>query len=83
MRNNLRYTNEGKLVYNCAGVGVVMDRRNNTQQFFRGHKEDIQCLAVNHTGTYAATGEVGAHPRLCVWDTTTMVQTFIAEAPMT
>lgn len=24
-RNNLRYTSDNKLVYHCAGVGVVMD----------------------------------------------------------
>jgi hypothetical protein len=29
VRNNLRYNNEGKLVYNCAGVGVVMDKAAN------------------------------------------------------
>ena len=29
-RNNLRYTANGKLAYNTAGVAVVMDTRNNT-----------------------------------------------------
>ena len=31
VRNNLRYTADGKLAYCCAGVGVIMDSRSNTQ----------------------------------------------------
>ena len=29
-RNNLRYSADGKLIYHCAGVGVVMDKAKNT-----------------------------------------------------
>jgi microtubule-associated protein-like 6 len=30
VRNNLRYTEEGKIVYHAAGAGVVLDQTNNT-----------------------------------------------------
>lgn len=30
VRNNLRYNVDGKLVYNCAGLGIVMDKKTNT-----------------------------------------------------
>lgn len=30
VRNNLRYTPDGKFVYICAGVGVIMDPGTNT-----------------------------------------------------
>jgi len=36
------------------------------------HKDDIHCLAIDPTGKYAATGEIGPKPLLCVWDVTTM-----------
>jgi hypothetical protein len=29
-RNNLRYTHEGKIVYHAAGVGVVLNQKENT-----------------------------------------------------
>lgn len=29
VRNNLHYNGEGKLTYNCAGVGVVLDQKTN------------------------------------------------------
>ena len=47
VRNNLRYNLDGKLVYNCAGVGVVMDKKANTQKHFMSHRDDIHCLAVD------------------------------------
>lgn len=65
-RNNLRFANDGKLVYHTAGVGIVMDTQTNTQKFFRDHKSDILCLAVNPAGTICVTGEAQSH--LCVWD---------------
>ena len=30
IRNNLRYTADGKLAYCCAGIGVIMDQKSNT-----------------------------------------------------
>ena len=49
-RNNLRYTQEGKIVYHAAGVGVVLNQRENTQTFMLEHDDDILCLATDPTG---------------------------------
>jgi hypothetical protein len=83
VRNNLRYNVDGKLIYNCAGVGVVMDKRSNTQQHFMSHSDDIHCCAVDPTGIMVATGEIGPHPRLCIWNSKTLEMVFTASAPMT
>lgn len=83
VRNNLRYNVDGKLIYNCAGVGVVMDKKTNTQKHFMSHSDDIHCMAIGPDGIFAATGEIGPHPRLCVWNTKTMEEVYIATAPMT
>ena len=74
VRNNLRYTKDGRLVYHAAGVGIVMDQRKNVQEHFIGHSDDIHCLALDHTGSLAATGEIGPKPLLAVWNCLTMKQ---------
>lgn len=82
-RNNLRYTADDKLVYHCAGVGVVMDKRLNTQKFFMDHRDDIHCLAIHPNGRICATGQIGPKPRLCVWDNQTMECLAMFTTPLT
>ncbi len=71
-RNNLRYTANNQIVYHAAGVGIVLDKEKNTQKFFLEHNDDVHCLAVDPTGKFAATGQIGPKPWLFVWDTATM-----------
>jgi hypothetical protein len=33
------------------------------------HDDDIICLATDERGKLCATGQVGAKPWICVWDT--------------
>lgn len=58
------------MVYHAAGVGVVFNQRENTQRFMMQHDDDILCMAVDPSGQYCATGQVGLTPWLVVWDTT-------------
>eukprot|EP01022_Parablepharisma_sp_SALTPOND_P033101 TRINITY_DN88194_c2_g1_i1.p1 TRINITY_DN88194_c2_g1~~TRINITY_DN88194_c2_g1_i1.p1 ORF type:complete len:765 (+),score=75.12 TRINITY_DN88194_c2_g1_i1:175-2295(+) len=83
-RQNLYFTNTGKVVYHVAALGVVLDPKTNTQQFFGGgtigsgvtmsanqHDDDIICLSISPDRKYVATGQVGAKPTLYIWDTET------------
>lgn len=81
-RNNVRYNFENKLVYHTAGVGVVMDQKLNIQKHFMGHRDDVHCIAIDPTGTLCATGEIGPTPRLCVWNSKTLEEVYLAFAPM-
>ena len=36
------------------------------------HNDDIHCLALDPSGKYCATGQIGPKPWLFVWDNTTM-----------
>lgn len=74
VRNNLRYTSDGRIVYHAAAVGVILDQATNTQQHFMSHRDDIHCLAINPTGSLCVTGEIGPKPRLCLWSCQTMEQ---------
>lgn len=57
-RNNLYFNNENHAVYCTAGVGVVHDLEQKTQQFFNEHKEDIVALAYDETNNIVATGQM-------------------------
>ena len=82
-RNNLRYTNSGKLAYCTAGIGVVMDTRQNTQKHFMDHSDDVHCLAMHPAGKICATGQIGPKPRICIWDNETMECKVLITAPLT
>lgn len=77
VRNNLRYTHDGQVVYHAAALGIVLDKDSNTQKFFNSHRDDIHCLAINPQGTLCVTGEIGPKPRLCLWSVETMEELFI------
>lgn len=47
------------------------------------HDDDILCLATDPTGQFCATGQVGRHPWICVWDTATMECLARYRAPLT
>eukprot|EP00941_MAST-03F_sp_MAST-3F-sp1_P000793 g793.t1 len=74
-RNNLRYTNNGRILYHTASVGVLLTKSGagNYQDFHIEHTDDIVSFAVwipeDHSRTIVATGEVGRRPKVIVWDT--------------
>lgn len=58
-RNNLKYGPNGQIIYHAAGVGIVLDPTNRTQQFFLEHNDDILCLDVFEN--LVATGQIGKY----------------------
>ena len=72
VRNNLRYSASGEVVYHTAAVGVVLDQDSNTQRHFLAHTDDIISFDISLDGTLAVTGEIGRNPLICVWNTETM-----------
>merc|ERR1719383_822377 len=86
-RGNMFYvsdekTQEGALVYHVAGVGVVLNCKERTQNFFTGHNDDITCIAVSahpDRPTLVATGQTDPKdygekdmPKIFIWDWVTM-----------
>ena len=61
----------GRWAYAVGAMGVVYDGANETQTFFRGHDDEIVSLATHPSGKWAATGQAGRAPCVCVWDTAT------------
>eukprot|EP00946_MAST-07B_sp_MAST-7B-sp1_P003868 g3868.t1 len=69
--NNTHATARGEIIYHKAAVVVVHDPVRDTQRHFTYHDDDITCLAVDPSGTVAASGQMGRNPRICVWDLAT------------
>ena len=72
VRNNLRYTASGEVVYHTAAVGIVLNPATNTQKFLMGHTDDITSFSYTPRGNLVCTGEVGRFPLLTVWNCDTM-----------
>ena len=68
VRSNIAWIDEDTIVYPAAGVGIVHNLKTNTQKFFRGHTDDIVCLAYHPARRLVATGEQGKYPGIYVWD---------------
>ena len=57
-RMNVKYSNDGKIVYHAAALGIVLDKESNTQTFFEGHDEDMVALAIHPNRNIVATGQM-------------------------
>jgi hypothetical protein len=56
----VRYADDPwEIVYPAAAVGVILDKRTNSQKFHMEHTDDIISLATHPDGCLVATGEVG------------------------
>lgn len=81
-RNNLRYLNDGRIIYHAAGLGIVYNKSSHSQSFFNKHIDDIIAFALSPNREVAATGEVGRKPNIFVWDTSSMMQIANFKAPL-
>jgi len=83
-RQNLYFTSTGKVVFNVAALGVILDPATNTQKFFGSgtigagmkpisdqHDDDIVCLSISPDRKLVATGQVGPKPALYIWNAET------------
>ena len=63
------HPNGQDLIYAAGGCIVSCDKDDpHKQTFFRGHDDDITCLAVSRSGRYIASGQAGANADVIVWD---------------
>lgn len=58
-RNNVFIKEDGKLLYHTAQMGIVFDSKQNKQQFYMEHNDDISCMDTGHgadSGDLVVTG---------------------------
>jgi hypothetical protein len=65
-RNNLKYNSKGKVVYHAGALGIVLDQKENRQDFMMSHTDDVTCLDINKD--QVVTGELGLTPIVVVWN---------------
>ena len=66
-RNNIFFNND-RLIYFAAGVGIRLNYENNTQKFFKKHRDDIISMDYSKEIGKFATGEIGPKPRVFIWN---------------
>ena len=68
VRNTVKYSSAGKVVYGVASIGVIFNKSTGKQQFLQAaHKDEVIGLASHPNGQYFATGEAGPNPIIVVW----------------
>ncbi|WIA35025.1 hypothetical protein OEZ86_003516 [Tetradesmus obliquus] len=72
--NNIWVNCNGHIVTYAAAVCVVYDAAAHKQQYFRGHDDDICCLALAPDKRIAASGQLGKDPTVLVWDSVSCTQ---------
>ena len=59
-------------MYPAAKLGVVLNKSTITQNFYRGHTDSVITVAIHPGRVIVATGQLGKHPRVCIWDSQTL-----------
>ena len=60
-RGNLFSLPTGEIVYYVASLAVLYNPESQTQRHYRGHTDDIECLAVHPQLPLCATGQASGH----------------------
>ena len=74
IRGNLRYTVDGDIVYPAASAVVLYTKAKHRQRYFMDHRQEVVSIAMHPNGDIVATGEVGEHPAIMLWDVRKMKQ---------
>ena len=59
-RANLYSLPTGEICYYVASLAVLYSPESQTQRHYRGHTEDIECLAAHPQAALCATGQAGS-----------------------
>ena len=59
-RANLYSLPTGEIVYYVASLAVLYSPESQTQRHYRGHIQDIECLATHPQAALCATGQAGS-----------------------
>ena len=60
LRNNVRYTDAGEVLFTAAAVAVLHELAEDEQRFYAGqHTDDISALTISADGKLVATGQRG------------------------
>ena len=70
-RATVAYNHVGNIVYPSAALGVIYKKESHGQRFFSKHRGDVVSLAMDRSGHFVATGEIGKRPSIHIWNAVT------------
>ena len=65
--NNALILKSGEFIFPAAGVVIILDVALNQQRFFRGHSDEVSCLAKHPNGTVVASAPGSMNASIHVW----------------
>ncbi|KAL0217034.1 hypothetical protein RCL1_007517 [Eukaryota sp. TZLM3-RCL] len=74
LRNHVTMLDSDTFIYPAANLAVVYTISSNFQSYFRGHDNDVTCLALSPDKSLIATGQIGKSPRVCIWDPRSLME---------
>lgn len=78
-RNNIKYLSEGKIYYNAASLGIVLDYELKkesakvSQKFFQHHSQEVVSIAVHPNKNIVASADIGNSPAIYIWESSSML----------
>jgi len=87
--SNITTNKRGHIIYPLAGLVIVYNKFNHTQTFFRGHNDDVRCLARNPADhDWMVSGQNAtiingrsASPHICIWNSADVNEWFKIDLP--
>jgi microtubule-associated protein-like 6 len=73
-RNNVRYLDDKTIIYNAGKLCIIQNLENNTQRYFSGHRENVQCFTLNKERDLIASADgsnESMKSQIIVWDPNT------------
>jgi echinoderm microtubule-associated protein-like 6 len=68
VKNGVKYTKTGEIIFFSGTVNVVLDVRSSTQIYHRDHTDEIMSIAVHPTRTLIATSDQSKVPTILLWN---------------
>lgn len=88
-KSNIAVNTRGHIIYPVAGLIVIYNKVKRTQTYFRGHNDDVRCLAqnpidrdwiVSGQNATVVNGRSTA-PHVCVWNSADLTQVHTLKLP--
>jgi WD40 repeat protein len=72
-RNSAYWLDENRVVFFGGGVCIIYKIKEDDQDFYFGHDDDVVCIDYHAPSGLCASGSIGARDtvRLCIWDAQT------------
>lgn len=70
-RSSVRFNNYGDIVFPVSKYVCVFNKKQNSQNYYCGHLNEISCITTSKDGILCASVEKSLRPNIHIWDSAT------------